>query len=79
MKDYCTGFPEKIFGIYIGGACKKHDDTCSAKVFYNALKEDLDELVFNHELAISITMVATLFCWIKYTSKAFRVDIKDNT
>ena len=26
MKDYCTSFPEKILGKYIGDCCKSHDE-----------------------------------------------------
>lgn len=66
MKDYCTMFPEYVFKIYIGNACRGHDDTCSTTRFYKNLVEDLKPLTFNHELSALIAVGGAIGCWVKY-------------
>ena len=66
-KDHCTWFPEYVFGIYIGNACRGHDDTCSTTGFYNNLVEDLKPLTFKHEIAALIAVGGMAGCWVKYT------------
>lgn len=72
MKDYCSKFPEHVFGIYIGDICKHHDDTYSTHQFYKKLVERLAPLTFNHELAFVIAIGGGFGCWIKYASKMTR-------
>jgi len=71
-EDYCTWFPDTIFGIYIGNACKLHDDTCSTSKFYEALVKELKPLVFNHELAFTITAGGAIGCLVKYPRKMIK-------
>jgi len=71
-KDYCSYFPETIFGIYIGNSCKNHDSFCSTIGFYRELAEDLKALTFNREIAFLISFGGGVGCFFKYTSKMFR-------
>lgn len=59
--DYCTWFPETIFGVYIGDCCKIHDEECSTRQFFNCLKERIGTL---H--ALWITLGGAIGCWVKY-------------
>lgn len=38
-KDWCTWFPEKWRGVYIGDCCKGHDSNCKTKPFFDCLKK----------------------------------------
>jgi len=67
MKDWCSYFPEYIFGQYIGDACRGHDGDCSTSRFYKNLVEDLKELTFNHELAFIIAVGGGAGCWWFHT------------
>lgn len=40
-KDHCTAFIEKIFGIYFGDCCEKHDISYTLTGLWNKLKGDM--------------------------------------
>lgn len=65
--DYCSFFPEKWRGIYIGDCCKKHDGDCSTHKFRKCLRERIGKVS-----AFFISIGGGLGCWVKYTSKMFR-------
>ncbi|MCH9712841.1 MAG: hypothetical protein K0U20_09480 [Proteobacteria bacterium] len=60
-KDYCTLFPEYVFGTYIGDCCKLHDETCNPTIFYNCLKNKINKV-----LALAITAGGEVGCWLLY-------------
>jgi len=52
--------------VYIGWMCEEHDKECSSHSFYSD--------TWNNRLigAVLISTVASIACWVKYTSKMFR-------
>jgi len=71
MVDHCTGFFENWYTwtgkkIYIGDLCKAHDDRCGTHGFY------IDTWKARLIGAIAISTIATLACWVKYTSKMIK-------
>jgi hypothetical protein len=72
--DYCTCFPDVYLGVKISDCCKKHDDTCSTKIFFNCLyqkfKEQNIKLAWFH--ASYISFGGAVGCWIKYPIKMIK-------
>lgn len=66
-KDYCSFFPEKIYGINISDCCKLHDEECSTSQFFKCLRKKLDFFT-----ALLITTGGSIGCWVKYTPKMFK-------
>lgn len=67
MKDYCSWFPEKWFGTYIGDCCKEHDSNCGSHSFYKCLNRKINKVS-----AFLIACGGGIGCWFKYTSKMFK-------
>ena len=61
MIDYCSWFPEYVWGTYIGDCCKQHDGTLSTSRFYKCLRVKIN--IFG---AVVITIGGAIGAWIKY-------------
>jgi len=68
-KDWCTFFPENIFGIYIGSCCKLHDKNCSTHKFISCLSKKLGKFAV---LSIPIGLGGGLGCWTKYSKRMYK-------
>ena len=67
MKDFCSWFPENVWGVYIGDCCRIHDEGCSTSKFYECLSRKID--IFSSALIVGGGAIG---CWIKYTSSMWR-------
>lgn len=71
MKDYCSCFPEKIEGIFIGLCCKKHDNEVGQAGTYNPVRPHINFYKCLKSKGVSlkwrslITFGGAFFSWIK--------------
>jgi len=78
-KDYCSCFPERIQGIFIGDICKLHDNEVGEKGTYNPISpainlyKRLKERKISLFFCLLITFGGTLMTYIKYPYFAYKI------
>jgi len=77
VKDYCTLFPEKVQGVFIGGCCKIHDNEVGERGSHNpllAVKVFWDCLIKKVPLWLTVLIVTggTIVALFKYPYFAYK-------
>jgi hypothetical protein len=77
--DYCSCFPEKISGIFIGNCCQNHDNAVGEKGTYNPIAPHIEfnKCLKNKKVPTLwrylIVSGGALLSWIKYPHLAYKI------